>query len=90
MQVAKMADVPICLIVDAKCKAKELEYFGNQKRSKGSHRTTTITQEEQFVHRFCQLDLPSLLLKDKGSKEETRTKLLALLALEYSNLYFVS
>ncbi len=73
-----MANVPACVIADAKRKAKELEYFGNQKRSKGSRRTT-ITEEEQFVHRFCQLDLPSLL-KDKGAKEETRTKLLALLA----------
>jgi len=46
----------------------------------GTKRPNSAADTKKFVHRFCQLDLPSLLLKDKGFKEEIRTKLLALLA----------
>jgi DNA mismatch repair protein MSH2 len=74
IQVAEMANVPACVIEDAKRKAEQLENFGTAKRSKTQDDDNVI-----FVERFRQLDLP-FLLKQSGSMEEKRTKLFELTA----------
>jgi DNA mismatch repair ATPase MutS len=74
IQVAEMANVPACVIEDAKRKAEQLENFGTSKRSK-----TQDDNNVNFVERFRQLDLP-FLLKESGSMEEKQARLLELMA----------
>lgn len=74
IQVAEMANVPACVIKDAKRKAEQLENFGTAKRSK-----TALDDNLNFLERFRQVDIPSVL-KEPGSMEEKRSKLVELLA----------
>lgn len=75
IQVAEMAGVPAAVIQDAKRKATELENFGSGPSKKRK-------DDDDFVQRFCSLDLPSLLQGqggDTADSSETRDKLLQLL-----------
>jgi len=76
IQVAEMANVPAKVIADAKRKAAELEHFSTaSKRAKtasSQHLGDGSSTASDFVRRFKDMDLPSILKQGQSKEDTTR------------------
>ena len=86
IRVAELANVPACVIADAKRKAEELESFGTHKNNKNKKQKQDDDEYDSnvaFLSNFAAMDLPQFLHQQAGfaNDDEKRTKLLGLLSM---------